>query len=284
MTVSQLPFLQPGTLPGLQQVESRLQELSRAEAGWTDAFSYVVTNGGKRLRPALVLLCGSFAPAFRSILVDVACAAELIHTASLVHDDVIDEAAYRRSRPTLSASFGQRQAVLYGDFLFAKAFSLLTGHGLSSVLGNMTRAISLMCEGEISQARALYDCRQTEADYYAYIYKKTAFFISACCLSGAEAGGLQQPLPNLLAAYGLQLGYAFQITDDLLDFTGQAETTGKPVLKDMREGYLTLPVLKLLRHPQHGHAARKIIEERAFSDENLLYICRALDKSGIIRE
>ncbi|NLM46362.1 MAG: polyprenyl synthetase family protein [Firmicutes bacterium] len=284
MTVSQSLLARLHYLPGLQQVESRLKELSSSGDAWTGTFSYVVTNGGKRLRPALVLLCGSFASASRSVLVDVACAAELIHTASLVHDDIIDKAAYRRNQPTLSARFGQRQAVLYGDFLFARAFSLLTGHGLSSVLGIMTRAISLMCEGEISQANALYDCRQTEADYYDYIYKKTAFFISACCLSGALAGGLKQPFTDLLAAYGLLLGYAFQITDDLLDFTGKTETTGKPVLKDLREGYLTLPVLRLLRHPQHSQAVRTIIEEKAFSDENLLYICRVLDESGIIRE
>ena len=284
MTVYQMPILELQSLPGLRQVEARLKELSQGEDRWTPQFSATVIRGGKRLRPALVLLCGSFYPSLQSELIDVATAVELIHTASLVHDDVIDHAAYRRGQPTVSASWGEHQAVLYGDFLFARSFSLLTKHGFTGILENMTRAISLMCEGEIEQSSLLFDCGVTEADYLSYIHNKTAYFLSACCLAGAEACGMPPEEKKPLAAFGLQLGYAFQITDDLLDYTGHSGNTGKPVMHDLKEGYLTLPVIKLLRDPIHGFRVRAIIEKKAFSDENLSYILTALNTTGILHE
>lgn len=284
MTTTETPLTELQALPGLQQVEVRLQELSRSTDRWTPQFSAAVTAGGKRLRPALVLLCGSFYPTVQQRLVDVAVAAELIHTASLVHDDIIDHAALRRGKPTISATWGTQQAVLYGDFLFARAFSLLTEHGLASVLGKMTRAISLMCEGEIEQANQLFNCQLQETDYFDYIYKKTAYFLSACCAAGAEVSGMPQELEQYLAAYGLQLGQAFQLIDDLLDITGNSKTTGKPVLQDLREGYLTLPLIKLVQHPDYGLRTRKIIEEKQFAPQNIDFICQSLEVSGIIQE
>ena len=272
------------TLPGLEEVEKRLQELSTGFDDYTPLFAKVVTGGGKRLRPALVLLCGSFTSAPPAVLVDVACAVELIHAASLVHDDVIDHAQLRRGLPTVSAQGGDHQAVLYGDFLFARAFSLLTKPQTAQILESMTKAISLMCEGEIEMANLLYNCDFTEADYYDYIYKKTAFFLSACCLAGTQAGKASQTVCNALAAFGLHLGYAFQLKDDLLDFTGKAEITGKPALQDLREGYLTLPVIKLLQHPLYSTYTKKIITDRNFTVQNLRFIRQSLDESGIVTE
>lgn len=271
-------------MPGLKQVEARLRELSYGNDSLTPQFAAAVTHGGKRLRPALVLLCGSFNSAPQYELVDVAAAAELIHTASLIHDDVIDHADTRRGRPTVSAQWGEQQAVLYGDFLFARSFSLLTQHGHVTILENMTRAISLMCEGEIEQSALLYNCHVSEADYLAYIHKKTAYFISACCLAGAEVCGMAREQKKALAAFGLQLGYAFQIADDLLDLTGHPEATGKPVLQDLKEGYLTLPVIKLLNHHRYGLRVRQIIADRAFHHENLDFILGSLRTSGILDE
>lgn len=284
MTVYQMPIWELQSLPGLKQVEARLKELSQGDDTWTPQFSAAVTRGGKRLRPALVLLCGTFYPAQQSELIDTAAAVELIHTASLVHDDVIDHASTRRGQPTVSARWGDRQAVLYGDFLFARSFSLLTKHGLTGTLGNMTRAISMMCEGEIEQSALLYNCSVTEADYLAYIHKKTAYFLSACCLAGAEACNMPANERKALAAFGLQLGYAFQVTDDLLDITGHAGTMGKPVMHDLKEGNLTLPVIKLLRDSRYGFQVKKVIEERAFSADNLLFLRSAMDDCGIVEE
>ncbi|NLZ38233.1 MAG: polyprenyl synthetase family protein [Firmicutes bacterium] len=284
MTITKTPLTDLQSLPGLQQVESRLQEMSRGADLWTPQFSSTVTSGGKRLRPALVLLCGSFKASSQQQLIDVATAVELIHTASLVHDDIIDRAAYRRGRPTISATKGNRQAVLYGDFLFARAFTLLTKHGLHEILRYMTQAISLMCEGEIGQANQLFNCQLQEKDYFAYIYKKTAYFLAACCRAGAEASGIPQAQKDALEAFGLYLGYAFQLSDDLLDFLGDSKVTGKPILQDLHEGYLTLPLIKLLKDPLYGLRTRHIIEERDFTDANIAFICSSLHKSGIIAE
>lgn len=284
MTIYQMPIFELQALPELKQVEARLRELSSGNDSWTPHFGASVARGGKRLRPALVLLCGSFFPTAKSELVDVATAVELIHAASLVHDDVIDQAESRRGQPTISARWGVHQAVLYGDFLFARSFSLLTKHGFAGILENMTRAISLMCEGEIEQFARRYDCSITETDSMSYIHKKTAYFLSACCLAGAEASGMDQAQRKMLASFGLQLGYAFQLTDDLLDFCGSEKVTGKPVLHDMLEGYLTLPVIKLLQHPHYGPYVREIIQKRDFSPEKVQYISGALDECGILGE
>jgi len=283
LAIYQLPLRELQGLEELKQVEIRLREVCHGEDKWTLLFSSVL-QGGKRLRPALVVLCGSFLPAPRSELVDVAAAAELIHAASLVHDDIIDHADSRRGQPTISKRWGEQRAVLYGDFLFAQAFTLLTNHGHTGILGNMTRAISLMCQGEIEQFNLRYDCRLSETDYMSYIHRKTAFFLSACCLSGAEVCGLSSLQQKSLAAFGLQLGYAFQLTDDILDFRGNTSDTGKPVLHDLAEGYLTLPVIRLLRNNHHGPTVRQIIESRNFTADNLAYIKMALESTGILRE
>jgi len=279
-----MPVWELQSLPGLAQVEVRLKELSQGNDRLTSQFSAAVTDGGKRLRPALVLLCGAFYRAKQDQLIDLATAVELIHTASLVHDDIVDHAATRRGKPTLSASWGEHRAVLYGDFLFARAFSLLSKHGLTGTLGNLTEAISLMCEGEIEQSALLFNCDVTEADYFSYIHKKTAYFLSACCLAGTEASGMPTAEKRLLAGFGLQLGYAFQLTDDLLDISGNAAGIGKPVMQDLKEGYLTLPLIKLLRDRQHGCTVKRFITEKDFSVANLQYIRGALEQCGILAE
>jgi heptaprenyl diphosphate synthase len=284
LTVHQMPLAELHRLDELKQVEERLQEICRGDDSWTPLFSGCVTRGGKRLRPALVVLCGSFLPAPREELVDVAAAAELIHSASLVHDDVIDRAQTRRGMPTLSASWGEHQAVLYGDFLFARAFSLLTRHGRAGTVENMSKAISLMCEGEITQLARRFDYTMTEADYLTYIHKKTAYFLSACCLAGAVVCCLPSPQRKLLANFGLQLGYVFQLTDDLLDFCGTASSLGKPVLHDLSEGCITLPVIRLLQEPSYGPAVRRIIERREFNTENIEFIRSSLEESGILAQ
>ena len=283
MTVCQIPFTALQELPELKQVEIRLREVCHGKDNYTQLFSSII-QGGKRLRPALVILCGSFTGTSHSKLIDTAAAVELIHAASLIHDDVIDCAESRRNKPTISAQWGQHQAVLYGDFLFARAFSLLTDHGLTNILNNMTKAIRLMCQGEIEQFALRFNCIQTESSYMSYIQKKTAFFLSACCQAGAEISDLPPIQQKLLTSFGLLLGYAFQLTDDLLDYCGNEKYTGKPVLHDLTAGYLTLPVIRLLYNPSYSLNLRRIIETRDFSAENMQYIRQALYDTGIINE
>ncbi|MBT9168921.1 MAG: Octaprenyl diphosphate synthase [Syntrophomonadaceae bacterium] len=178
MTVCQMPVWELQSLPGLAQVETAVKKVSQGNDSLTAQFSAAVTDGGKRLRPTLVLLSGAFYRGKQNQLIDVATAVELIHTASLVHDDIVDHAKTRRGKPTLCAKWGEHQAVLYGDFLFARAFSLLTKHGLVRTLGDMTQAISLMCEGEIEQSALLFNCDVTEADYFSYIHNYSPAFCS----------------------------------------------------------------------------------------------------------
>lgn len=283
LTVYQLPPKNFLGVPEMEFVEKRMAEICRAENPWWQEFAEFL-QGGKRLRPALVLLCGSFGSPDRQALADTAAAAEFIHAASLIHDDIIDGSDTRRNRPTVFARWGTHRAVLYGDFLFARAFSLLSGCGYPGVLANMTRAISLMCDGEIHQYSRSFDITLTEADYFAYIHKKTAFFLSACCMAGAMIGGLGENLQGCLGSFGLQLGYAFQITDDLLDLCGTPQETGKPVLHDLTEGYLTLPVIRLLRHPFYGPEVARIIQERRFDAENLFRIKEMMVKAGVLAD
>lgn len=284
LTSGQLSLPELQGLDEIEQVERRLEELCRSDDRWTPLFADSIIAGGKRLRPALVVLGGSFLPARSGELVDVAVAVELIHTASLIHDDVIDRAALRRSRPTVAARWGEQQAVLYGDFLFARAFSLLARPGRTNILDHLSQAISLMCEGEIEQYARRYDCQLTEAEYMLYIHKKTAFFLGACCQAGGQVCGLPAVQCRLLADFGLQLGYAFQMRDDLLDFCGTPAVTGKPVFQDLTEGYLTLPVIWLLRHPDHGPVLRSIIERREFGMESFALIRDGLETSGILEK
>lgn len=235
--------------PLLQAVESRLQEVASGQAGALGAYAnHVISAGGKRLRPLLVILSsGIDDPAYQP-LIDVAAAIELIHTASLIHDDILDQATTRRGVPTLNSLQDNHTAVLTGDFLFATAFELLTGSQCPDALALMTDAIRAMCQAEIEQKEALFQFSVTESMYLSRIEKKTASLLAACCGAGALAGGLPPEAVTALTAYGRNLGLCFQIIDDLLDFTADSATLGKPANSDLAQGILTLPVIYLLQN------------------------------------
>ncbi len=235
--------------PLLQAVEARLQETASDQAGTLGVYAgHVIQAGGKRLRPLLAILCSGIDDPTYQPLIDLAAAAELIHTASLIHDDIIDQAATRRDVPTLNYLRGNHTAVLAGDFLFATAFGLLERSHCSGVLTLMTDAIRDMCQAEIEQKDTLFHFSVTEEMYLSRIEKKTASLLAACCSAGALAGGLAPDAVSSLAAYGRNLGLCFQITDDLLDFTGDSDTLGKPAGSDLAQGILTLPVIYLLNN------------------------------------
>lgn len=224
----------------------------------TDIGSHLLRAGGKRLRPALFILCAKSKGAETAGL-PVAVAIELIHMATLVHDDVIDGAATRRSLPTANARWGNHVSVLTGDYLFAKAFSLIAANAGAEALTVLTDSICAICEGEISQASDLFNPQQTEEAYLSRIGKKTAVFIAASCELGAMAAGLPAAEVSALREYGHAIGMAFQITDDILDVTASAEQIGKPAGNDLRQGVLTLPVIHaLVSSPQRGELAELI--------------------------
>jgi len=208
---------------------------------------YLVQSGGKRIRPALLLLSARLGDACGDRDVLFASVFELIHTATLVHDDVIDQAATRRGQRSVNGRWGNQVTVLLGDYLYIKSMNTaLTAEDLRviQVLGDITQK---MIEGELIQAGRNGAIDVAEEDYLEVVRRKTAFLFSGCCRVGGMVGGLPAEQQEALAAFGLNLGMAFQITDDILDLTASESSLGKPVASDLREGKLTLPLIYLLR-------------------------------------
>lgn len=234
----------------LQAVESRLLDATRSPIGRVrDISGHTLLSGGKRLRPALALLAarlvGRTFPAERAYA--AASAAEMIHMASLMHDDVVDESPERRGRPTASSVFGNGITVLTGDFLLAKSISLLAHNddnlGVVRVFSDVTVG---MAEGEVLQASVAHDLSITPDTYEEVIRRKTAWFLAGCCETGAMVGGGTPDEVVALREYGSHLGVAFQIADDLLDFLGDPKATGKPLGTDLKDGRVTLPLIHTL--------------------------------------
>lgn len=214
----------------------------------TDVGEHLVSSGGKRLRPALFLLAARGGTAFdRARAMPIAVALELIHTASLVHDDVIDEADTRRGAETTNAKWGNQVAILSGDYLFARAFKLVAEEGYdSSVYVKLAQLVCTLSEGEILQDHTVYQVPASEHAYYERIRKKTADFLEICCELGGAIGGMSAEDTKGMALYGHAIGMAFQITDDLLDYRQTSEHIGKPAGRDLAQGFVTLPVIRAL--------------------------------------
>lgn len=220
-------------------------------------------DGGKRMRPRLVLLSGMCFGEMNEKMIHAAVAAELIHTASLVHDDIIDMSDYRRNNPTINSIFGNHVAVLAGDFLFAKAFEILSEHGLINSMLYFVNAIQNMCSGEIVQSCRRFDISVTEQDYMDYIDKKTASLICASCMAGAQSAGAGSHEINLLGSFGYKIGRAFQITDDILDVTGDKKALGKSVGQDITEGDISLPFIYMLAKSDNSGRYADAVNKRA---------------------
>ncbi|NLY53115.1 MAG: polyprenyl synthetase family protein [Firmicutes bacterium] len=212
-----------------------------------EAAEYALAGGGKRLRPLMTILTAKLGEAAVERVVPAAAALELVHLGSLVHDDIVDESAWRRSQPSVNAKYGNKVAVLLGDFFFARALDLARQVGLDAVQ-SISRVISNLVEGELEQLRRSYDTTITEEEYWERIQRKTASFIAECCRLGAIYSQDNPLAPETLHAYGLNLGLAYQVKDDLLDFTGKIDTVGKPTQRDLTAGVLTLPVIHTLQH------------------------------------
>ena len=240
-----------------------------------DAGQHLVKAGGKRIRPALFLVCARAGRRPKeAVLLPLAMAIEMIHMATLVHDDVIDVSAIRRGRPTVNAKWGNYVAVLTGDYLFAKAFDIIAPFVSKKMLAVLSRVITIMCEGEIKQTTVQYDPEVTEDDYLGRIAAKTAEFMAACAELGAMAGGFSPAGVAALRRYGFGLGMAFQITDDLLDFTASSEQLGKPAGNDLRQGIVTLPVIHALRSSPERRLLYEIILSRDMDETR---VQRAID-------
>ena len=208
---------------------------------------HVLASGGKRMRPALLLLAAEMCGYTGPRRVHVAAAVELLHTATLLHDDVVDLSELRRGRPSANALWGNRRAVLAGDFFYARASSLIVEDGDLDILWIFADTIRSMAEGELLQLQRSFDPSVTEAHYFQVIERKSAVLLSAACESGAIMGGVTRAERRRLAEYGRELGLAFQLRDDALDYEDREADLGKRPYGDLREGKVTLPLLLALK-------------------------------------
>lgn len=211
--------------------------------------NYLLDAGGKRLRPALVLLSAKASHrtfSSRRILINIAAAIELIHMASLVHDDVIDHANLRHNKPTINYKKGEGVAIALGDYLYSAAFGLISTCGNMDVLHCISSATKAMCEGELLQVCERDNIGLLKDRYMVIVKKKTAALFAVSCRAGALISGFRKSLPNALEEYGLNFGIAFQIVDDYLDLAGDEESLGKSAGQDIKAGEVTLPILNLL--------------------------------------
>jgi heptaprenyl diphosphate synthase len=199
--------------------------------------------GGKRLRPALVLLAARCGHYDLEKLTPAAMAVELTHAATLVHDDVIDRASVRRGRPTVAASLGDEPAIVIGDFYFAKAYEHAARTDSAEVVGILARTVMEICAGEVRQQEIRYRYSTDVDEYMRRIEAKTATLVAACCDIGALLAGLPVAQRRALLEYGRLLGLAFQIADDVLDYMGSEDEIGKPIGQDITEGFATLPFM-----------------------------------------
>jgi octaprenyl-diphosphate synthase len=258
----------------LLQVEEELERQSRSNVQILSHLNrYLLNTGGKRLRPALLLLAAKvFGEALDHAIISMAAVMEMLHTATLVHDDIIDGAEMRRGQKSVASQWGNDIAVLLGDWLYMTAFETSLQQRNLEVLDVLTEATRKMTEGELLQLPLVGNLRITEEQHFDIVQRKTGFLFSASCRLGGVLRGASAVEKAALEDYGMNLGIAFQLTDDLLDFTSNEKKLGKPVLSDLREGKVTLPLIRLLdRHPKYEFLVREAMHEKAAenAEENL---------------
>lgn len=232
----------------------------------TDIGEYLRGGGGKRIRPALLLLSAKLFNYEGRGAVKLGAVVEIIHTATLVHDDIIDEAKTRRGRPAANTQWGNAKCVLAGDWLYMQAFKVAVQERNFRVLDTLIELTQQMVEGELLQMEKLGKLISLD-EHFDLIYRKTACLFSVCMRLGAILGGATPDQEDQLAGYGRDLGMAFQIVDDVLDLTASERVLGKPVASDLREGKVTMAVIHALEHcaPEEREKIATIVEQRAFN-------------------
>jgi geranylgeranyl pyrophosphate synthase len=225
---------------------------------------YAFEAGGKRVRPSLALVAGAMFGASLEELLPAAAAVEMIHTATLLHDDIMDASPMRRGRETVTRRWDPETAVYAGDYILSRAFMLLGEYGRADILSVFSEVTSRLCLGEVLQARNRRNLAVTVDEYLEIIDDKTAYFLASCCRVGGMVGNASPEALAALSAYGTQIGLVFQITDDLLDYLGDTRETGKDVGADFREGKYTLPIIMALHS---GHPAAAPLREILASDD-----------------
>ncbi len=246
---------------------------------------YLQAGGGKRLRPALLLLCNRLFGTSTDCARRMAAVVEMIHTATLVHDDVIDVAKTRRGRPSSNMVWGNHVSVLAGDWLYMQAFQLALRERNFHILDVLISLTQMMVEGELLQLDRLHRIDVTEADYMELVDRKTAGLFSACAALGATAANASEIAESNLREFAWNLGMAFQLVDDILDFTSTEKILGKPAGNDLREGKVTLPMIYALESASSDErrAVESVISEGSYEHVPFMHIVQILDRHGAIQ-
>jgi octaprenyl-diphosphate synthase len=248
--------------------------------------AHLMNSGGKRIRPQLAIIAARMGGYTGIDAVKLSGAIECIHTATLLHDDVVDEADTRRGNPSANTLWSNEMCVLGGDFILAKAFSALTSIKNLRILEIVSRATERLSEGELFQMMNIGNIHLTEAQYIQVIADKTAILMEAACRGGAILGGFDVEKEEALAQFGFNLGIAFQMTDDVIDYRSNKETMGKNPGKDLEEGKLTLPLISALKRADSSEKSRveTMIRDKHLSDDDLAWVREFLEQRGGIQE
>jgi geranylgeranyl pyrophosphate synthase len=269
----------------LVQVEDRLKTACEVDfPHLSQLLDYSLRSGGKRVRPALVLLSAKFYRYDLECLLPMAAAIEVLHTATLVHDDAIDDSLVRRGCPTVNKEWGEDKAILLGDYMLAKAEELVADTQNLRVIKLFARTIMTLCSGELNQAFNAFNLEQTRQQYLERIAGKTASLLTLATESGAILSQAPEESVGALKEYGYNLGVAFQIVDDILDFIGTEEEMGKPIGSDLAEGTLTLSAMLLLQRYPGDNPVRRLFQHQGDDGENIKLAIEQIRSSSIIPE
>lgn len=251
----------------------------------TDISLDLINSGGKRIRPAFLILAAKLGKKYdERVIIPLAAAVELIHTATLVHDDIIDEAKFRRGKESVQNKWGKDMAVYVGDYLLSQAFCILSDRTSIDKLKYVSRTVRAICEGEISQYESMYKMISTY-DYIKRICRKTALLFSLSFSAGAKESKCSRDVGKALVNYGINYGIAFQMYDDLLDYTSNENIIGKPIGNDVRQGYYTLPLILASQDPEYGQQIKQLLDLRKdITDEQLQQLFSTVKKTKAINK
>lgn len=271
----------------LTLVEKNLKEIFSSDAPLLPMIGeHIVGGGGKRLRPLFLLLSADLAGYGGENRIILASIIEAIHTASLLHDDVVDGAELRRGKQTAHMLWGNQIVILVGDFLYSNALRLAVLQGNQKVMEALSEATTMMTEGEILQLNKVADPEITEEEYYRIISAKTGALISAACRIGAVISGLSEEKEDALARFGMKIGMAFQMVDDILDYMADEKGLGKKLGKDLNEGKITLPLIYLLGVAGAEETAeiKEIIRNGVSDEKDSKRILHLFETYGVIEK
>ena len=268
----------------MEKVERLLEESLKSRRKIVEETSMdLLRAGGKRIRPALVIASAQFGEYESDKIVPLAAALEMFHMATLVHDDIVDNAKTRRGIETAQSKYGKDIAVYTGDYLFSKAFLLVSTIDNGENMLHLSKFIKAICEGEVEQHTAKYDLSSSTVTYLKRIKYKTALLFALCCQVGAETAKCSPFVVRNLRRYGLALGTAFQIRDDILDITSDDRIIGKPVGNDILEGVYTLPLLFTLKTSPHKDEILEVLQKNHLTRTDVLEIIHYIHKStGVV--